>query len=237
MPGPDGILVLPTPKGTLAAVTLRWGPDGELWDVSRWRSGDLSTNRLRRNLSALGLGDRQLCRVRQVHGNIIVRVGPEGENTPAEADGLVTNERSVALVTLHADCYPVFLLSPLAIGLLHAGWRGVAAGIAEQGLRSLIRLGAQPRDIVVAFGPGIGPCCYTFGGPERTSFLKAFGDRAFQADRLDLHRCIVVQLLKAGLPEENIGPRPPCTACNWHLFFSHRREGPCGRFAAIAALL
>lgn len=208
-----------------------------MWDMSSSRDQGGAKARLRHALEALGLESYRPARIRQVHGNTVVVVERGGPDMLGQADGMVTRDRGIALVTVHADCFPVFLLSPMAVGLVHAGWRGVLAGVVPAGVEAMARVGASVRDMKVVFGPGVGTCCYTFAGPARERFCEVFDRGVVQGDRLDLYRSMVVQLLKAGVPEENIGPRALCTSCNSHLFFSHRKEGECGRFAAIAALL
>ncbi len=224
-------------RGIVAAVTLRWGPFGEPWDMGMSREGEAAERRLKATLDALGLSGSRYAKTRQVHGSRVVTVSQHLLPIYDEADGLVTCESDLPLVTVHADCYPVFLMASRAVGLLHIGWRGLLAGVVDEGLSAMARCGVSMDELRVFFGPGIGPCCYQFEGEARQTILDVFGVEVFQGDCLDLYRAIVVQLLKGGLRPKAVGPRPLCTSCNGHLFFSHRREGQCGRFAAMVALL
>jgi YfiH family protein len=205
--------------------------------MSRAKTVDGYSRRIASTLETLGLAGYRAVRVKQVHGNKVIVVDGGEQSSWVEADGMVTRNNGVALVTVHADCFPVFFLSTGAVGLVHSGWRGVMSGVVSQGLKAMLDLGVTLEEMWVVFGPGVGPCCYSFGQPGRAEFSQRFGSGVVQGDRVDLYMAMVVQLLKAGVPRENIGPRPLCTSCNWHLFFSHRREAECGRFAAIAALL
>src|SRR5205085_422861 len=115
-----------------------------------------------------------LARGRQIHGATVARVlaaqdspatasrqtGEGGEGrTLGEADGQVTALRGLGLMVLTADCLPVALAGPGAVAVLHAGWRGLAAGILEQGVRALRDLSGDG-ELQAVIGPGAGPCCY-----------------------------------------------------------------------------
>ncbi|MBA2563856.1 MAG: laccase domain-containing protein [Gemmatimonadetes bacterium] len=106
-------------------------------------------------------------RAEQVHGARILRVDSEGPLPDVAADGMIAalggGVRGAGLLTVTvADCVPVFLSWPEGYGLLHAGWRGTAAGIMEEGLRLS---GADPCSVRMHLGPAIGACCYEVG-PE-----------------------------------------------------------------------
>jgi copper oxidase (laccase) domain-containing protein len=132
-----------------------------------------------------------------------------------------------------ADCVPVFLSWPGGYGILHAGWRGTAAGILENGLRSAA---ADPARVRVHLGPAIGGCCYRVG-PEvveavwnappnlaladaRCSLRRAGADRFF----LDLRSALTWRALAAGVSRENLTVSASCTACDPR-FHSFRRSG------------
>ena len=92
-----------------------------------------------------------------------------------EADGLVTAEPGVVLAVLTADCAPVLLADPAAgvVGAVHAGWRGLAAGVVEAGVAAMAELGADPAACTGLVGPAVGGCCYEVGPDVRA----AVGDR------------------------------------------------------------
>lgn len=167
--------------------------------------------------------------IRQIHGGHVVTLKQEQSRDEWEADGVVTCLRNTLLTIRVADCMPVFLADRegKSIGLLHAGWRGVAAEIIGSGVRALHTIGTPPECLVAWVGPSIGPCCYEVG-PEVTDQTGRFarhtpgsGDRRM----LDLYGTARAILESEGVPAESIGPRPPCTCCNPSLFHSHRESG------------
>ena len=168
----------------------------------------------------------------------------------SDIDGFVTNTPGVALVTTYADCVPIFLADPVkrAIGLSHSGWRGTVNNIADVTVKKMTSLyGSNPADIIAFVGPSICRNCYEIGSDVADVFAARYGEKVFDGIlypaapdrpfdgkfRLDLHRANVVNLLAAGLLEENIGVTDICTCCNPGLLFSHRaskgqRGGLCG---------
>jgi polyphenol oxidase len=174
-----------------------------------------------------------LCASRQVHGNTVQRVhtiaGRGGEAVAIDADGHATALDGVGAVVLTADCLPVALAGDCAVATLHAGWRGLAAGVLEQGVRALRELGdGEAAAIVAVVGPGAGACCYEVG-PE---VHAAFGTTVATAQNIDLRAIARERLLDAGVDE--VLDARACTICD-ERFFSHRREGArAGRQAAIA---
>ena len=102
-----------------------------------------------RDALCAGLELQWLCASRQVHGTDVQRVralaGRGGEAVAIDADGHATALRGVGAMVLTADCLPVALASDEAVAMLHAGWRGLAAGVLEQGVRALRELGDGER--------------------------------------------------------------------------------------------
>jgi purine-nucleoside/S-methyl-5'-thioadenosine phosphorylase / adenosine deaminase len=189
--------------------------------------------------------------IRQVHGTVVRRISSlpvagmaplpdEGTELP-EADGQATPLREVAPMVLVADCLPVAVAgcgsnggAAAAVAMLHAGWRGLAAGIVAEGVRALRELGADG-PLEAAIGPGAGGCCYEVGEEVRAVFA-AFGDHVRHARNLDLKAIARDQLERAGVQAvHDVGL---CTMCSEEtLFFSHRRDrGVTGRQAGIAWL-
>jgi len=91
------------------------------------------------------------------------------------ADGHLTADPGCALATLTADCLPVAIASRGAVAMVHAGWRGLAAGVIEAGVRAVSELGAEG-SLHAAIGPGAGPCCYEVGEEVHA----AFGERGLR---------------------------------------------------------
>ena len=110
------------------------------------------------------------------------------------------------------------------------GWRGTAAGVVARALAFLRAQGTDPRGVVAALGPAIGPCCYEVGaelrpafGPEGESFFRP-GPRG--RPHLDLRAANVRQVEASGVRAENIHHVNDCTACLPERYHSYRRDGP-----------
>jgi YfiH family protein len=176
---------------------------------------------------------------RQVHGIRVADVTSltgVGTHVVDEADGLVTSVPGVLLAVTAADCVPVFLadVRGRGIGALHAGWRGVAAGILESGL-GLMRqaFGVMPGEQAVYLGPAICGECYEVGD----DVLRAFGRDASGPARLDLRSELARQARAAGVPADRVTRSAECTRCGPTRFHSHRaRAAGAGRMAAFVGL-
>lgn len=161
----------------------------------------------------------------QLHGPV-VRVaagGPPGVHLSWEADGHVASERGVLLTVTLADCVPVYLAHPgrRVVCLLHAGWRGIVAGILERGIETLRdRLGIGPEGLVFHAGPSICGECYEVG-PEVHEALGM--DVPPAPTPVDLRRRLAEVARALGVPEEGITVSGLCTRCGPRRFFSHRR--------------
>jgi YfiH family protein len=194
----------------------------------------------RERLRAL-IGVRALVRGYQVHGTRVrrVRAEPPAEEHGArveDADGQATALAGVATMVLAADCLPVALCDGGAVAVLHAGWRGLAAGVLEEGVRALGELGELGElggargGLVAVVGPGAGTCCYEVG-PE---VHAALGRPAARAAKIDLRAIARERLAAAGVAD--VRDVTACTICD-ERFFSHRREGSrAGRQAGLAWL-
>jgi YfiH family protein len=201
----------------------------------------------RRLEEAAALPPKGWALVSQVHGAAVVK-GGEGRaachdriECPA-ADALVTSSRAVTLGILTADCLAVIMAAPDggSVAAAHAGWKGTLEGVAVKALRAME--GTAPAGVRAGLGPCIGACCYEVGDDIYERFRKKWGmdyaRRVFRRQggwRLDLQAANLVQLLEAGLREEDIAAVPLCTSCRRDLFFSHRRDGErTGRMLAYA---
>lgn len=172
------------------------------------------------------IGER-LAFVRQVHGSEVITLAesPDSDRPLAEADGLASALHGVALTVLTADCLPIALAADGAVAMVHAGWRGLAARVIDQGVSALREIGGSG-PIGAAIGPGAGPCCYEVG----EEVLSVFGETG---PTLDLKAIARAQLEQAGVEEvHDVGL---CTICSPpELFFSHRRDrGVTGRQAGV----
>lgn len=175
-----------------------------------------------------------LCSSRQVHGSVVNVLdetgGSLGEALPIDADGHATMLRQLGVMVMAADCLPVALGCDGAVAMVHAGWRGLSAGVLEQGVRTLRQLAGEQRSITAVVGPGAGVCCYEVG-PE---VHRAFAGAHARGTHIDLRAIARERLLGAGVAE--VRDVDACTICDQR-FFSHRREGMrAGRQAGIAWL-
>jgi purine-nucleoside/S-methyl-5'-thioadenosine phosphorylase / adenosine deaminase len=196
--------------------------------------------------AAVGADPRRLVEAQQVHGAGAAVVGPgdAGRIVPA-VDALLTDSTAVWLAIHTADCVPVLIVAPdrPAVAAVHAGWRGVAAGVVPAvlgRLRAAFR--CDPARCLVALGPSIGGCCYEVDRPVAGAMGGApWWPRAARRAApgkwyLDLKQAIREQLTGAGVPANHIDVTPGCTRCQPDLYFSYRRERATGRMAACIRL-
>ena len=192
--------------------------DGANVDENRRRVGE-----------AVGLPWERFCYGKQVHGATVRRATepPSPERPFAEEDGQATALRDAAAIVFIADCLPVMLVSDGAVAALHGGWRPLAAGIVEEGVRALREVGGRG-EITAALGPSARGCCYEVGEEVHEHFPGfRVGER-----NLDLAAVATAQLRSAGVTD--VHDTGLCTMCTGD-FFSHRRDnGVTGRQGAVA---
>lgn len=203
-----------------------------------------------RLLEAIGIGSlaEQLTCAEQVHGAATVEVNAavagsgaraaSGRPPVAGTDALWTRESGVPLMLLFADCVPVIIVKPSApaVAVVHAGWRGAAAGIVGKAARVLGVLGG-PDDLEAYVGAHIGPCCYEVGDEFLSHFDNAFVTITAASPRLDLGAAVADDLKRSGVPKERQWHLGICTAHSTDRFFSYRSEGRTGRHGALAVIL
>ncbi len=175
----------------------------------------------------------------QVHGtnhSIVTKENLEKfSNNPQfpETDMLLTNLQKVPLVTLFADCVPLFLVDKKnkAICVVHAGWRGTVNEIATKAVMNMRdTYGTEKEDLLVGIGPSIHSCCFLVNDDVYSEFNKFPEYREFIEPKnnqysIDLQKVNKYNLIKTGLVlEHNIEISEYCTCCNEELFFSHRRQ-------------
>jgi polyphenol oxidase len=178
-----------------------------------------------------------VARCHQVHGTAVRIVTRENISEKPEGDGMVTAEPGILLAVASADCVPILMMDTHCriVGAIHAGWRGIIAGIAEEGIRAMESLGARRREIRAALGPSIGQCCFEVDEELAQRFARevAGSDRHARHGRpgkshLDLRAIVTDQLMRAGLPRESISSVGPCTKCANERFFSRRADASSG---------
>lgn len=166
---------------------------------------------------------------RQIHSDVVHRA--EAGERNRQGDGLWTDEPGLPILAMSADCLPIALArtdGAPAVAVLHAGWRGLLAGIVASGVRAL-----GGGELAAAVGPAIGPCCYAVGDEVAAPFRERFGDDVVTSGRLDLWTSAERALREAGV--ELVHRVDRCTCCEPDAFFSHRRDhGRTGRQGVIA---
>lgn len=175
--------------------------------------------------------------LRQVHGAGVVTVSSPGQHCGVTADAAVTDQPGCAIGVVTADCAPVVLLSTTSvIGVAHAGWRGLLAGVLEQTIATMRELGA--RDIRAIIGPCIHPECYEFGAKELDAVVRRYGAAAAAATRGGLPALDLPTAVRNALDAAEVACADPswCTACEPNLSFSFRARHDAGRQAAVVWL-
>lgn len=204
---------------------IRSGDDAE--DVARNRA------RLRRWLPAEPLW------LRQVHGTTVVEA--DGVEGSPEADAALARRPGTVCAALTADCLPLLLCDEAgtAVAAVHAGWRGLCAGVIERALQAMDR----PADSLLAYlGPAIGPAAYEVGAEVREAFIAADAEEgtnsaaAFAPGRpgkfhADLYGLARLRLARRGVGRVYGGGY--CTYTERERFYSYRRDGATGRMASL----
>ncbi|CAG0940668.1 Polyphenol oxidase [Gammaproteobacteria bacterium] len=194
----------------------------------------------RRLAHALGLATAP-CWLRQVHGTAVADAG--GAGPLPQADAMVASMPSAACVVLTADCLPVLFCDAAGsrVAAAHAGWRGLAAGVLEATVAALVASGVQAGDLLAWIGPAIGKAAYEVGDEVRAAFLagdpraaSGFTANAGGRWQLDLPGLARQRLAAAGVRRVYGGSL--CTHADPQRFFSHRRDGNCGRQATLVWL-
>ena len=208
--------------------------------------------------------DRPIVRAHQVHGAdlLVRRAGDPPLTALPDADIIVSNDPTVAIAIQTADCVPILIADRRtgAVAAVHAGWRGLAAGVPRVTVEALAReFGSHPADLIAAAGPSIGACCYEVGPDVRRRFEEArwpestmsrwfftrpqptMSNPSMAGLRAELRpghwyfdsgRAASDQLESAGVPRDQIFVAELCTASHPRALCSYRRDGAdAGRIA------
>lgn len=186
----------------------------------------------RRVADAAGVDADHLVVARQEHGSHVALV--DGPSVALTADALVTDDPTLALAVLIADCVPAMLFDPTSsrVAVVHAGWRGLSVDVLGRAIAHFER----PEHLHVVLGPAISAARYQVG-PEVAAQFRDVPDALVpdEADRsrLDLRRVAIHQLVTWGVRDECIYLTREVTDGGGR-FFSDRAARPCGRFALVA---
>ena len=204
---------------------------------------------------SLGFDLSSLVSCQQIHHDTIALIGKQYLKTSSylpdtmieQTDALITDTPGITLMTRHADCVPLLFYNPKThtAAVSHAGWKGTLAYVALKTVDLLAKeYKCHRQDIQVGLGPSIGPCCYYISNTmadlasekliKGNCFVREQSDNKLSFDLWQANR---EQLLKGGIPEENIYSSEVCTSCTVDHFFSYRKEkNVTGRFAAFIGL-
>jgi YfiH family protein len=174
----------------------------------------------------------------QVHGTRVVDAAEylRAVKSP-EADAAFTRRSAVICTVMTADCLPVLFCDSAGtvVAAAHAGWRGLLDGVLEETVKAM---GVAAQDLMAYLGPSIGPQAFEVGDEVRAAFIarNTHSSVAFAAVRegkwlADLYQLARQRLNQLGLQRVYGGDR--CTFSAAQHFFSYRRDGQCGRMAAM----
>jgi YfiH family protein len=242
----DGPLLAAGLPGASARFSGRAGgisaPPFDSLDLARYGGREEVAENMRRLAALVGVDVGAWAQSEQVHGTVVRRVTDAaalGDDGTA-ADGQVLTVRGAAGVVLTADCLPVVVAGEGGVAVLHAGWRGLAAGVLEEGVCALREVGVSG-PLTAAIGPGAGGCCYEVGPDVRSAFAVDGVLAAEGPHRIDLKAVAARRLHAAGVA--TVHDCRLCTMCTIdpgtgsRRFFSHRADGgTTGRQAGIAWL-
>lgn len=220
--------------GALASLNLARRP-GE--------SDDHLRENWRRVASSVGRSSRQLALLEQVHGSEVVTVerGAGPLDVVAAADGAISTNSGVLLAVRVADCVPVLFAAPGGVGVAHAGWRGVAGGVAPATAAALAAAcGVGLEQVVAVIGPCIAAASYETGptvvdavvaGGVPREVVQAQGP--WEREHADLRASVAWQLASQGVAVHHVD----CDTASDARFFSHRaHRGDTGRLAGVIGL-
>jgi YfiH family protein len=211
---------------------------------------NIAENR-RRFLSVFD-GDFTLASVWQIHSADVrvVRDLTDAADGNYKMDALVSDAERILLGVKTADCVPILIGDPKtrSFAAVHAGWRGTVQSILVRAFEKMREhYGANPKDLICAIGPAAGCRNYEIGRDVIDAFAESFpgSDHLFTPTAenhalIDLHAANREQLLRLGVPAENIYAAPLCTMERTDLFFSYRKEkklhGKTGRLMSVIGL-
>ncbi|MCX5690206.1 MAG: peptidoglycan editing factor PgeF [Planctomycetota bacterium] len=226
--------------------SLNFGNPGELEGPRRDPPASIAAN-FASVLEKLGVQRREVVQVHQVHGDQVHTVRPGLPSHPApagdttKADALVTDDPTRVIAVRVADCTPVLLTSAdgRIVSAVHAGWRGVVAGISLRALEAMEALGADRGGVLAAIGPCISIHHFEIGPEVIAQFRTAFGsdtphvrETAGGKGHADMQGALAQQLRHAGVRSIDLVER--CTVGEPESFFSHRRDqGLTGRMIGL----
>ena len=178
----------------------------------------------------------KLVTINQIHSSKILLA--ESPGFYDYADGIINKGGDLVCSIKVADCLPIFFVNNISktIGLVHAGWRGISAGIIEEFVKSIKVCNESVSDFYVLIGPSIKPCCFEIMDDVLDKFDSNFYSLIKKNKyRVNLQAWTVNQLIEFGFCKEKINNINKCTYCLNDIYHSYRRDGPnSGRMYALA---
>ena len=205
--------------------------------ISKRSDGSMMTNRIlqkgnvRRFLDLYGIPFESTHCMQQVHGNTVAYVHENSPQIFEATDGLVTDKPEVFLGAVTADCVPITVSDQRAqvVGVAHAGYKGILAGIVTNLIAKARDCGADNSSLYITIGPSIGSCCYDIDEDRAGDFYQQFqtenifrysGDKIF----LDLSKVVSHVIKKEGIVNKNVMMTGICTKCHNDSYFSYRGD-------------
>ncbi|MDO8468950.1 MAG: polyphenol oxidase family protein [Candidatus Peribacter sp.] len=194
-----------------------FGPFSDRIAVVQWAKEDVRPHDV---CGALGVSEEAFAE--QVHGAKTSIVRDAIRYAPG-ADGLLTDRTGLSLSVRFADCqsFVVFAPSRNVIGVLHAGWRGLASGAIPEFFATLKReWNIAPKDTWVAAGPSLCQQCAGFSDPAHE--LPSIPSKFINGKQVDLRGAADAQLFALGLPPDHLERSPDCTCCDSGKYWTYR---------------
>jgi YfiH family protein len=202
------------------------------------------SNNLKESLKDIGILENNIYLPIQRHTNKVIIL--EDDFSSEIADSVLTSRKGVLIGVQAADCVPILLYDKKKslVGAVHAGWRGTAAQILKNTIKTMQEgFHSSAKDVLIAIGPSIRQCCYEVGEEVKHAVYNATGEGSYYQRQngkyfIDLSSANRIQALSMGIQEENIYQSDECTFCNPDRFYSYRyTKGCAGRQGGFIGML
>ena len=207
---------------------------GDFNSLNCSKSNDDKKNNVSKNIkiaiNALGIKKKRLKLINQIHSNKIFFVNNNNLNKDIYGDGLITENKNIALGILTADCAPIFIFDKKKsiVCCLHSGWKGALNNIVSKGIKKIKRRKIKSQNIIVIVGPCLGFNNFEVDKKFKLKFIKKnrsyqkfFKSKNRNKDIFNLRSLINFQISKERI--DNVFNIRKDTYKNSHIFFSHRR--------------
>ncbi|MCC5941662.1 MAG: peptidoglycan editing factor PgeF [Balneolaceae bacterium] len=184
-----------------------------------------------------GMDLSNIALARQVHENRVQTVQKSGIYD--DIDGFVTSKSNLALAIQVGDCAAILVADThkRVIGAFHAGWRGAVSGIVPNGIRMMMNLGAEPKNMRVYLSACISLESFEVGPEVANHFPDSFCDyESFEKPHVDMKAFLNYQLSEFDIPQSQIQISKDCTVLNDQYFSFRRERENAGRMLAVIML-